>query len=101
MSIAKIYFSNKSSPHVNCGKIKEKLNLLGLNTKIYDEYVVSCEEKCKIKYKCKIKIMKGKNKQINKALFPIGKMYNAVNVKCLYKGKVELLPPSDSFGENK
>ena len=101
MSIAKIYFSNKSSPHVNCEKIKNKLISLGLNAKIYDEYVLSCEEKCKIKYKCKIKIIEGENEKINKSLFSIGKMYNAVNVKCLYKGKVELLPSSNSFRENK
>ena len=100
MSIAKIYFSNFSSPHVDCQRIKKRLDLLGLKTKIYDEYVLSCEEKCKIKYKCKIKIIKGDNTQINKALYPIGKLYNVSNVKCLYKGR-KLLPPPNSFGQNK
>jgi len=96
MNYAKLYFSNHSYPQKKCQDIKNKMQEIGLKTEIFSEYVVSCNEKCvcKFKNKCKIKILDSKNVNINKALKPIGKMFNAANVKCLSKDKV-LLPTSN------
>ena len=92
MNTAKIYHVNKSYPYKKCQDIKQKLQEIGLKTEIFSEYVVSCNEKCicKFKNKCKIKILEGKNVDINKSLELIGKMFNAANVKCLSKDKVLL-----------